>query len=249
MERWKLSVLAGLAVIGLGIAGCGNKPEAVESGNTTKASPSAPKTPEPPKPKATDLPASLKTDAFEYYGLGFEGEMKLELKKSSEPTVITGSQTISLKEIKGDSAIFVMSRTDGLAQTGDMEFLVKADGVYVTRVGTQEINPPKLEIPADLTEGKTWTTDSGFKVGSQMIKENAKYKVGKVEKITIGKETMDALVVTADGTTSVDQVSMQTKFTSWLVKGKGAVKTVVETAGLSGPSKGKKETITVQWVP
>src|SRR5687768_2426194 len=78
-----------------------------------------------------DVPANLRQDAFEYFGLGNEKMMDMQVTQTGQAGVQTGTQSISIKEAKPDEVLFVIERTGGLSNLGSQTVALRADGVYL----------------------------------------------------------------------------------------------------------------------
>ncbi|MBC8065968.1 MAG: hypothetical protein H7Y17_14135 [Chlorobia bacterium] len=196
--------------------------------------------PEAPKPKPEDIPASVKHNAYEYYGLGNLKPMGLEMRSPNLPSK-TGGVTAELEKIEGGRVYFQIVRTGAIAEDlGDDTVIVDADGVHMagTTIGT--ITPTQfLALPADLTPGKTWKVDNKVvKKDGQAIEEKSTYKVEGIRDLKTKSGVQKALLVTSVGraTVSMAGTKQESKYEtkSWFVKGIGNVK--IEIA-LTTPGK------------
>ncbi len=223
--------------------GCqnGSTPVAKAPENSSQATPSgkpSPSAAETKAPTLAELPAELKHAAFDYYGLANEKPVNMQAVYSSQPQVITGTQTVRLKEMRDGNAIFMIERTGGLAQLGDQEMSLEKDGLYVTQSTIAKVNHD-LELPADVTPGKMW--DNKTEVEGQ-ISLNSKFKVVGVQKVKTKVGDRDALFVTSTGEGTMRGQKVKVTSENWFVKGVGGVKSVLKIAFPGG----KTETVTVE---
>lgn len=235
MKSYAFSFLALLA-----IAGCSSSPSTTPQSSTTSAIGST--TEGTPKtgtdgatqaPTAADLPASLKTDAYSYFGLGYTQTMNVELRVKGQPTK-TGGVTVKLMKVEGDTATYQMERTGGIAEDlGTDTILVDKTGVYVVGSTTGTITPPKnLQLPSVLTPNTKWPSKTKVsRSDGQELEENSTYVVQGTKSITTQVGKYDALVVTSTGTALVKTLNGQKKAkyetTSYYVKDRGMVKAVI----------------------
>ncbi len=213
------------------LIGCSPK-EAVTKGTGDSSGTSSTAAKESPevKPVASDVPASLKHAAYEYYGLGNPKTMDMVLKSPNGPDK-TGGVSTQLEKIEGESATYKIVRSGAIAgDLGDETMVVEPSGIYMVGTSMGTISPEKfLALPADLTVGKTWTQKTKVtRNDGQEVEENSTYKVEGERSLTTKAGTQTALLVSSSGTASVS--SGATKQTSkhvtkyWYVKGVGSVK-------------------------
>jgi hypothetical protein len=168
----------------------------------------------------------------------------MELTMSSSPgKIITGSQTITLKEIKGGKAVYNVDRSGGLADLGTEEWTVDKDGLYTTKSSMMELGDKAMELPAKPTPGMTWKVHT--KVDRPEIKMDMSITfriVGKQKVHTKGGEFDNALLVEQDGTGTLQEKKVRTVSQNWYVKGLGLVKANMKTI----PSTGKPQTLEIQ---
>jgi hypothetical protein len=227
--------------------GCGGSKEPVAKGDTPSATTEtapAPAEPGAPTPVAlSELPDALKTDAYEYYGLGNTKPMDLERTVAGQADVVTGSQRFWLKEVKDGKATFVVERTGGFASVGDSELSLEPDGLYAMSSTIGKITPHQLELPAKLDVGTSWTSETKLEEANGIsLEQKATNKVVKMEKVSTKAGDYDALLVESSGPAKINGESMEMRTKAWFVKGLGAVKMeIVQT-----PKTGPKQTITIQ---
>jgi hypothetical protein len=237
--RWlSISLLAA----SLALAGC--KPPAKSSDSEPAKTPPTTTVEEPkgePKaPPTADLaiiPASLRTDAFEFYGLGNTEPLRYEVvTEGSAPKV--GDQTIRFIGMKNGNAQFTIERTGDLASAmGSQELELRPKGIFSTQTSLGTIEGDSLELPSSLEVGTSWKADQSLKTADgRKVKSSATYKVVRKEKVKTKGGEFEALLITGKGTITIDDQKANLDMKQWLAKGKGAVKTEIATkfAGGSG---------------
>lgn len=227
------SILASAIV--LGIVGCDPKP--------------ATKTPEPEKPveqkvlTLADIPADLKGEAYSYYGLENTKPLEMEAVYSSNGIRLTGTQSISLVRIEDGKPVFEISRTGDLVQLGTQEVTLEKDGLYVTKLDVGTANHD-LELPNDLTKGKSWTNEMTIDEPNQKLEIASKFTVVGPAKVKTAVAERDAILITSTGSGKLNGKPVTMTSRNWYVRGLGGVKTEIKTVFKGGPS----QTITVQEV-
>lgn len=241
----RLLLAAILAVLTLGA--CAPAPKTADP----KTAAEAPKSGEEPKkeaaaPSLEQLPANLRHDAFEYYGLGRSEAMKVEYTASNLSTPETGTMQPKLSAINGNEATFLIERTGALALQGTEELVLKEDGLYATKVSGAPVNPPQLEMPAKLEVGKSWTTSSELTLPDQRTaKIESTSRVAAMEKVKTKAGEFDSVRIEANGTMNIGGASNRVVMTGWFVKGRGPVKIRVEQT----TPDGQKQQATFEAVP
>lgn len=192
--------------------------------------------------KLTDIPDSLKGDAYVYYGLGNPNPMNLEIAISDQPMPFTGTQSIALKEIKDGKPSFVIERTGQLAKLGSQELRLEPDGLYNTKATIAKIGPKDLELPMKLSPGTTWSSHAEISQDGQTIISDSVFKVSGVEKVTTKAGEHDALLITSTGQSTLEGKKAKTTSKNWYVKDLGLVKSVL----VNTYTDKKVQTITLQ---
>lgn len=258
-----LLLLAGsLASVAL-LAGCkqGEGPAVLRPGGSGGKSPSQSSTDAPtngPSANAADanaprnpaqpatllsvdsLPAELKNDAFEYYGLGRKLPITMTLTSGGGPQV--GAQDVRLLEVKPDEARFEIISTDGLSVFGRNEVSLRKDGIRITQSEIMKTGANDFELPADLTPGKTWKITQILEDGSRTMRVTLNQKVVGPQSITTKLATYpDALYVTGDGSGTFNGKPIKMRTQSWFVKGRGNVKNVIAST-----QNGRTDTTTIE---
>jgi hypothetical protein len=188
-----------------------------------------------------DIPAELRHDAFEYYGLGYTEPIDKEMEMQGN--VYTGTERSELKEIRDGIPIFVIRRTGGLGAIGEMEVSLEEDGLYVLSSTTGKLEGKNLEMPADLSPGKTWNQTSAFTTNDgSRVEHTGEFRVVGTETVQTKAGAREALLITSSGTWTQDgnRSKMETK--SWYVRGRGAAKVEI----VSTPDEGEKRVVVIQ---
>ena len=196
------------------------------STSNTPDSNNAPATkPEKPKDPGIDLaklPAGLKSDAFEYYGLGRVDPITMTMDGDGKTRNAT--QTVKLTKVDKDSAEFTVTNEGGFENIGDVVLKLDKEGIKVVTMRGNKAELDMFELPNGLAKGKSWPTKMDLN-GSSFIGTN---KVAGTESVTTPVGTYkDALVIlsTASGKQAGQKITSTIKL--WLVKGRGQVKAEV----------------------
>lgn len=209
--------------------GCGPKTASTTTTSGTGASGTTATAPEVQKPTLDEVPAEIKHEGFQYYGLGNLKPIDMELTAPNIP-LQTGGISAELEKIEGATAQFKVSRTGALAETlGDETVMVDKTGIYLIGTSIGTITPAKsLAMPASLTPGKTWKVQNKIvqNSGQEMV-EVSTYKIEGVRDLKTKTGTEKALLVTSTGTATVKNGGQTIKSTHtskyWYVKGIGSV--------------------------
>ncbi len=188
------------------------------------------------------IPADLKTEAFEYFGLGNEEPTEMQVVISSDPGVKTGIVTTTLTEVKDGKASFTIERSGGLMQLGTQKVVLQKEGIFVTESTDAILDTPQLELSSNLQPGSTWRSKLKVdKPGSQMDLSTT-YTVKGIEKFTTKKGPREGLLVVAKGTGTANGQPITFESREWYVKGVGGVKAVLVTKAKAGQT----QTITIE---
>lgn len=223
MKRFSWLILA------LFVIGCGSTTPPVEetkqtttgtTGTTTDPKTAA----EPAKtPTVADIPAELKHDGFEYYGLGAAKPLKMISKQKGSPD-LNGQTEFQLLEYADGKAKFKQVFGGELSsQFPDSELILDKDGVYSINLGASELDKPQMELPAKVEAGKVWKLDKPIEASGTTISKFDSRIIGP-EKITVPLGTYDAMKVTADVEMQAGGSKRTAKMTAWYAKGIGTVK-------------------------
>jgi hypothetical protein len=205
--------------------GCGKTEDKVStqapvapSGDTAQTAP------ETKGPSVSEVPTSLKTDAFDYYGLGSDKPVDFEMVGSGGTK--TGARIVTLKSVNGDKAVFEVQFTGGLDQLGTTEYSLEPGGLFATKssIGTLK-DTHQLEVPAKLDVGVTWKSKvEATLTDNTQLKSDQIYKVVKREQVTTKAGKFDALRIDVTGNSQVGSQKTKDDLKIWLVKGVGPIK-------------------------
>jgi len=198
-------------------------------------------TAEAPKPTDAEVPAELKHDAYHYYGLSNSMPMDLEVKYSSRPDSLTGSQTVSLKSMQDGKPTYIVDRTGRLAELGTQDMVLDKDGLFVTSSSFAKVTGRQIEMPAKLTPGTKWDSTVEVDRPGQQMKIASTYKVVGPQKVKTKAGEREALLITSVGTGTLNGAAVRMESKSWYVRGVGGVKSEVSMS-----TGGKKEFMTIQ---
>ncbi len=200
------------------------------SGSATSASASTPQ--DKPKPSLQDLPASIKHDAFAYYGLGNTKTMDLRL--TGDNLDQSGGISVELEKVEDGRAHFKVLRTGAIGESLGTDYvMVDSAGIHATGNSMGKLTPENyLALPADLTPGKTWRVKNKIvRDSGQEVEEDSVYKVEGIRDFKTKSGVQKALLVTSSGNASVttggDTKKMKNTTKSWYVKGVGLAKSEI----------------------
>ena len=197
---------------------------------------------QPVTPKADTIPQSLKSAAYEYYGLGNSKPIDYDLTGDDSAGVRTGSQTTTIKEVKDGKASFVQTRTGGLALLGNDELLLDSEGVHVTSSTVETVDPQNLEFPSDVSTGKSWTSHDKITQTGLAFDINTRWTIKGIKPIETKRGTLDALLITSTGEGTENGQKLRMESETYYVKGIGLVKAIIKTTS----GTGKHSSITQQ---
>ena len=199
--------------------------------------------PKEPTAPSDPVPADIKTEGYEYSGVGHTGAIDMELTMSTTKDVITGSQTVALKEVKDGKAVYSIDRTGGLASLGTEEWTLSKEGVFTSKSSMMDVGDKAMELPAVPKPGMTWKVHTKSDQPTVKMDMNITFKiVGKQSISTKGGKFDDALLVEQDGVGTLQSKKVRTVSQNWYVKGLGLVKANMKTTNPDG----KTESLTIQ---
>lgn len=186
------------------------------------------------------LPAELKNDAFEYYGLGRKLPITMTLTSNNTPQV--GAQDVRLLEVTPEEAKFEIISTDGLNLFGRNVVGLRKDGIRILESEIMQSEPGDFELPAGLSTGRTWSTRQKLEDGSRSMKVTLAQKVVGPQALTTKVAAYpDALYVTGQGEGTFNGKPVKMKTQSWFVRGRGTVKQVIDFT-----QNGRTDTTTIE---
>jgi hypothetical protein len=230
-----------LAFVLISILAVGCNPAEKTSADTKSGeTPVAEGKPKPPSP--SEIPSELKHSGFEYYGLAMDKPMMLQFIQPSG-AIQTGEQTSILKELKDGTAIYEIQRTGGIgAQMGNNEIRLEKDGIYVHSSSIAKVGDRDLEMPADVSPGKTWTTKTKIEQPTNSMEVTMNFKSEGIEKVKTPAGEYDALLVTGNGKGTINGQNVRMETRGWYVKGRGNVRTEMTTID----SKGARQSLRIE---
>lgn len=176
-------------------------------------------------PGSDEVPAELRNDAYDYYGLGNKAPIDLQMV-STYGGLQMGTRVTRLVKVANGQATFEIEHTGGLERLGVSTYVLTMAGLYAEKISIGTFTPGnRIEVPARLTPGAKWGGPITLKLNTgQTIKTNLIYQVVGPEKIKTKAGTFDSMLVkaTSVGTTNGKKANEAIKI--WLVKGVGPVK-------------------------
>lgn len=201
-----------------------NKPDASASNEPAKT--------QEPAMDLGKLPASLKNDAYDYYGLGRTDPIKMTVSRQGSKQ--DASQSVSLTKVESDYAEFTIHSDGALSELGEVKVRLDKSGIKVISVNGNDANPDTFELPNDLKPGKSWP----FTLPGTDPKVSGTNKVVGTQSVKTAVGTYkDALLVVTNATGTQGGQKIQLTSKQWLVKGRGQVK--AEITNVSGKTTTK----------
>ena len=159
--KW-IGVLAALSLIS-GCAKPAGAPAAppVSTASDKKSEAKAEAPPAEPAEKGLDVstvPAALKSEGYQYYGLDEGSPVEFEISQAQGTAPMTGTSSTRLVAVEKGIARFASAKTGILSRQGDEELEARPDGIYNTKVGKESVKPAQLVMPAQVPPGKVWET-------------------------------------------------------------------------------------------
>jgi len=197
-------------------------------------------TTEPPKeePAKKEVPANYKHAGFEYYGLGNDKALSMELKRAGG--TMSGGQEFKLEDVKEDGAYYLQQWTGDLAPNGNTRLRVDEKGIFGIEAQGNKIEPAQLEMPADPKPGFTWTSNSKIQLAGGSIDSTVSKIIG-TKKIKVNGKEVEVLVVERTSKAKLPNpkneiVDQTLKSTEYYEKGVGAVKVEMLVTGKGVPT-------------
>lgn len=208
-----------------------NEPESGAAANPIETKPE-----EPAKP-VVSLPANLKHDGLLYFGLDTSKTISYEVTDDSGE-IRTGTQKSELVEVKDGKGVYRVTRTGSFGELlgEDQQVVVTEKGVLATEIKGQKIDPPQMEMPAELTPGTTWSVANKFTLDGRKFEQKNTYKAIKLEKVTTKAGSYDCMLIDIKGTVSIDGQKMDLQSKAWFSKSIGEVK-IEMTTKVSGQDR------------
>jgi len=174
-------------------------------------------------PSVAELPAALKHEGYEYYGLGRSEPIKFVSKVAGQPDQ-TGTLEYRLVEIKDGKAVFDQDFSGDIARDlKDSKLLLDEKGVYSTTLGDATLKNPQVEIPAKVTVGASWGIPEPFTANGMTFSKFTS-KIVAMEKVSVPLGDFEAAKVVANVEMTQGATKQNAVMTAWYVKGVGTVK-------------------------
>ncbi len=234
MYRFVVPLLAFLVV------GCSApvKESEVPAVTTPTETPATTTATDPSGKSESEIPDSLKHDAYFYGGYFTKAaEQVFAVKIEGQPDG-ESKTTTRFTGMKDGAAMFERTREGVLSAAGSDVIRLDAVGATVVSVSIGKLAKPSLEIPAKLEPGATWKSDSKITTDTGEISQSGTYKVVGEEKVKVPAGEFTARKVILTGKMMMSGQESVLKGTYWFVKELGAVKTEIEQS-TSGKSSGK----------
>lgn len=222
-----------LALLVLPLVGCDSKDPSgsVASTGTTGTSAQV-------SAAAAKLPEELKNDAFEYYGLGSDKPVRLEIINGEGGVPQIGTRTFSLEGVQDGKATFIQRQGGALENEGDITLSLENDGLYVMSSTRSTLKAHSLEMPAKLDVGGNWKDHTEMTQDNQQIKLDNDLKIVRKERVATKGGTFDeALYITSTGKGTIGGQPVTLTTQHWYVRGIGPVKQIVEVTTKGKPTR------------
>lgn len=248
-----MKIIPFLLFIGCLLSGCapsgGSVPSGVKTENAPKSGTDSGQesvAANPDVAQTKEVSQELQHDGYHWYGLSNKKEIKYRATLSNGAP-LEGTQINKFIEEKDGKASFEVTRTDGMKIAfGDEPISLEKDGIYTLGSSNLDTKLHSLELPADLSPGKTWknSADLKMKTGGSMTTSQT-YKVVGMDKVKTPVATRDALKITASGEATIGGVKYTATNQFWYVKDFGLVKSTT----VLQPKTGKPQSITIEELP
>jgi len=200
------------------------------------------------------IPANLQNDAFHYYGLSRTQPLTYVVTRidasGATSTTGTGAESVKFTGMQNGKALFDIERTGALEPLGSEHVSLDTNGVTVESTDPGQLDSHPLDMPADLKPGANWKTDYKVTIpktdtaAETNSADHSVFKVVGTQKVMTKLGNYDAVLVTSEGTDTLNGQSFTLKTQSWYVKDLGAVKITVQTI-----SNNKTTTLQIEAVP
>lgn len=194
-------------------------------------------------PEAGDIPATLKSDAYDYFGLANSKPIDYEMRTEGKPEIGTGSIKTEFAGMKNRVATYTTTRTGALEQFGATDSItLEPDGIYTVSTSAGKMNGKHLELPSKLVAGTKWSDKMSLETtaGQKMEGEDS-FAAKGTESVQTKAGKYQALRVESTGTAVIDGQKVRTENRYWYVRGKGFVKFESKVT----PEKGKSLQVTL----
>lgn len=173
------------------------------------------------------FPEALKNDAFDYYGLGNDDPLRMEVLSGAGGVPTYGTRQVRLDKVEGGKAVYVLKQEGALESQGTITLSLEADGLYTMASTASKLKPHTLEVPAKMDVGTAWKDHTDMSDRGILLDSDLKVE-GRERVATPGGTFDDALRVTSVGGGKWSGKDVVLKTQSWYVSGMGQVKTILE---------------------
>ncbi len=238
MTLWLKRAACALVFVALlsAAAGCAKKEEEPK-----------PTSPAAEERKKREIPEELMTQGARLFGAPFEGELHMKMTYSIEPGdtqeyFVYRDADISLK----DGVVVITSKLVnapfGLDQ-GEV-YEIRKDGVWAVSVGGSKFDPAFRALPAEVTEGTTWS----YETAAGTMRMKAKVVNVRKETVAVPLGKFEAWRVETQGTLEAPGITGTLQEVSYYVEGIGTVKSDMTSVRTSAGDGGTptKATLTVR---
>jgi hypothetical protein len=203
------------------VAGC-NSSAPTPSGDKASAKPSSGAAPSQVSDAA--IPASLKNDAYDYYGLASEKPHTFKVTQDGKAQD-DQTMTVALKSIGKDEATYDYVTEGGPNGALTVTWSLRPTGLYDMALTPGElVSKQILECPAKLTKGFTWKPREVIKSNGSTISVQTNYNVAGPEKIATPAGPFETIRVDATGSGTTGSTPISLTASAWYSKGVGLVK-------------------------
>ncbi len=232
--RNKHLVLALFICASLALAfGC--KPKTIQTSSPPKPTSSADgKTPEAAPSGPIEIAPSLSHQGFRYSGLSIADTLTYRVVRHEGDEPKTGTQVAKLIAKNDQEATFEVKRTDALMELGDETDVVRKDGVYLVSFSRGSLAKESLALPADMSIGKTWTTNMDVDISGTEAKFESSSKIERQEKVKVPAGEYNALLIVTESKVTVGGKASKMTSKQWLAEGIGTIRLRNEGVGQDG---------------
>lgn len=188
----------------------------------------------PATPTLAEVPAVLKHEGYEWYGLGNEKGIKLKL--TQDKTVQTGDQKFVVDKIEGNTVHFKQVWGGDLSYYGEARYVLDEKGIAGTEAQGTKVDPPQLELPAKVTPGYSWKTPGKLEMQGGSISNLAATIVG-IKPLKVAGRSIQALLVRRTSTIDVTGKPQKMTVAEYYEKGVGVVRMEVKMEGAGSPTR------------
>lgn len=181
----------------------------------------------------TQLPASLRNEAYRAYGLANPATRRYRMSSGGDASY-AGTQRADLLEISPDAARFRIVRAGGLATLGSLEVSLEADGIHLVGSSQGTVGERTLILPASLPTGATWS--SSYVIGPEgaATRYSGTDVVEGRDTVTTPAGTFEAIRIVSNATVESGDARGTVRTVVWYTLDVGSVRTESETSIAGG---------------